>query len=191
MSASQQATREAAAVSEGKSIEYWLVRKKVKNINIHIKPPDGRVNVSAPLHAPKETIDALVRNHAEWIAHAQAVIAASPCRQAELATDEEKAQWRSVVEACTKVYIAKWERIIGVRAGEVVFRDMKSRWGSCKVSTGRICINIRLALYPPECLEYIVVHELCHLRESGHGPAFHALLDRFLPDWKARQKMLH
>ena len=54
---------------------------------------------------------------------------------------------------------------------------MTSRWGSCQPATGRICINVRLALYPPECLEYVVVHELCHLRERGHGPAFQALMD--------------
>ena len=58
------------------------------------------------------------------------------------------------------------------------------------VSTRRICINVRLALYPPECLEYVVVHELCHLLERGHGPRFHQLMDRFMPDWKQRRDKL-
>ena len=62
--------------------------------------------------------------------------------------------------------------ILGVRAGKLAYRNMKSRWGSCQPSTGRICINVRLALYPPECLEYVVVHELCHLLVHGHGPGF-------------------
>ena len=73
-----------------------------------------------------------------------------------------------------------------VKAGKIAYRNMTSRWGSCQPSTGRICINVRLALYPPECLEYVVVHELCHLLERGHGPRFHALMDTFMPDWKER-----
>ena len=57
-------------------------------------------------------------------------------------------------------------------------------------ATGRICINVRLALYPPECLEYVVVHELCHLLERGHGSRFKALMDAFMPDWRDRRAKL-
>ena len=67
---------------------------------------------------------------------------------------------------------------------------MKSRWGSCQPSTGRICINTVLAICPPECLEYVVVHELCHLLVPGHGPDFHAIMDRVMPDWKQRRAKL-
>lgn len=67
---------------------------------------------------------------------------------------------------------------------------MVSRWGSCNVKTGRICINVQLAAQPPECLEYVVVHELCHLREANHGPRFHALLDAYLPHWRDAERKL-
>ena len=79
---------------------------------------------------------------------------------------------------------------MGVKVGSLAYRNMTSRWGSCQPSTGRICINVRLALYPPECLEYVVVHELCHLLERGHGPRFHQLMDHFMPDWKQRRDKL-
>ena len=52
------------------------------------------------------------------------------------------------------------------------------------------CINVRLALYPPECLEYVVVHELCHLRERGHGQRFKDLMDTYMPDWRERRAKL-
>ncbi|WP_270295883.1 M48 family metallopeptidase [Eggerthella sinensis] len=80
--------------------------------------------------------------------------------------------------------------IMGVKAGKLAYRNMTSRWGSCQPATGRICINVRLALYPPECLEYVVVHELCHLLERGHGPRFKALMDAFMPDWRTRRAKL-
>ncbi len=165
--------------------EVWILRKRIKNINLRVKPPDGRIEVSAPLRVDTSFVRAFVREKRDWIRKQQERIAASPQGRAAAASPDEVAQWREVVQAFVPPLIAKWEPIMGVKAGKIAYRNMTSRWGSCKPSTGRICINVRLALYPPECLEYVVVHELCHLLERGHGPRFHALMDAFLPDWKA------
>ena len=54
-----------------------------------------------------------------------------------------------------------------------------------------MCINIRLALFPPECLEYVVVHELCHMLEPNHGAGFKALMTKVMPDWKQREGILN
>ncbi len=75
-------------------------------------------------------------------------------------------------------------------AVDVRFRDMSTRWGSCKASDRRVCLALSLAHYPVGCLELIVVHELCHLFEHGHGDAFKALMTRFLPDWREREALL-
>lgn len=165
--------------------EVWILRKHIKNINLRVKPPDGRIEVSAPLRVDTSFVRAFVREKRDWIREQQERIAASPQGRAAAASPDEVAQWREVVQAFVPPLIAKWEPIMGVKAGKIAYRNMASRWGSCQPSTGRICINVRLALYPPECLEYVVVHELCHLLERGHGPRFHALMDAFLPDWKA------
>lgn len=165
--------------------EVWILRKRIKNINLRVKPPDGRIEVSAPLRVDTSFVRAFVREKRDWIREQQERIAASPQGRAAAASPDEVAQWREVVQAFVPPLIAKWEPIMGVKAGKIAYRNMTSRWGSCQPSTGRICINVRLALYPPECLEYVVVHELCHLLERGHGPRFHALMDAFLPDWKA------
>lgn len=167
-----------------------LVRKRVKNVNLRVLPPDGRVEVSAPARTSTRMVCAFVREKRAWIEAQQARLASSPAAKAAAATPEEVAEWRAVVAACTPALIEAWEPIIGVKAGRLAFRNMTSRWGSCQPATGRICINVRLALYPPECLEYVVVHELCHLRERGHGPAFKALMDRYLPDWRTRKAKL-
>ena len=64
-------------------------------------------------------------------------------------------------------------------------RRMKTKWGSCNRETGHIWFNVELAKKHPDCLEYIVVHEMTHLLERGHGERFTKLMDQFMPDWRA------
>lgn len=77
--------------------------------------------------------------------------------------------------------VERMEARIGVHAARWSVRVMKTRWGSCTPKTGAIRINARLAAYPPECLEFVVAHELVHLLEPSHNTRFHALLDEFCP----------
>ncbi|NGM17875.1 DUF45 domain-containing protein [Eggerthellaceae bacterium zg-893] len=167
-----------------------VVRKRVKNTSLRIARDGSRVDVSAPACVPLSDIEAFVVQKRAWIERRLAEAAASPAARAERATPDELAEWRDVVSACVPVLVEAWEPVMGVKAGRLDYRNMKSRWGSCQPSTGRICINIRLALYPPECLEYVVVHELCHLLVPGHGEPFRRLMDRYMPDWKVRRDKL-
>lgn len=171
-------------------VDVRVTRKSMKNVSLRVKAPDGRVEVSAPYHVGDAFIESMVRERRAWIERQRAAMAASPRARADAADPAEVAQWKAVVSACVPALVEAWEPIMGVKAGELAYRNMKSRWGSCQPSTGRICINVRLALYPPECLEYVVVHELCHLLERGHGPRFHALMDAFMPDWRERRAKL-
>lgn len=82
------------------------------------------------------------------------------------------------------------EKKMGVRHTGLKVHRMKTRWGSCNVRTGGINLNTLLACWPQECLEYIVVHELAHLHEANHSPRFHAIVERYLPEWRERKKML-
>ena len=164
--------------------------KRMKSIRLHVKPT-GEVTLSAPLGTSKTRISEFIRSRADWIRAQQAKQVDSPAARAERATKQEIEQWRTVVKACVPLLVAEWERILGVRVQKLDYRNMKSRWGSCQPQTGRVCINIRLALYPPECLEYVVVHELCHLLEPNHGAGFKALMTKVMPDWKRRERILN
>ena len=165
-------------------------RKSVKNITLRVKAPDGHAELSVPLREPTSSVQAIVRDRRDWIECHAAVVRESVSARAESAAPEEVARWRAQVQVQVPALIAKWEPVLGVKAGKLAYRNMKTRWGSCQPATGRICINVRLALYPSECLEYVVVHELCHLLVSGHGPSFYALLDQHLPNWRAARKKL-
>lgn len=171
-------------------LEVWVIRRRVKSTTINVTSPDARVEVVAPSYASMGAIEDLVRSKHDWIARNQRAVLDSPMSRAEFASREEVEQWTATVKSFVPPLVEKWEPVMGVKVGSLSYRNMKSRWGSCQPSTGRICINIRLALYPPECLEYVVVHEMCHLLESGHGPRFKALMSRFLPNWKESKKKL-
>lgn len=86
---------------------------------------------------------------------------------------------------------AHWESIMGVSAKEVHIKIMKTRWGTCNTVKKRIWLNLYLALKPLECVEYVIVHELCHLIEPSHNERFYQCMDYFLPDWKSRKKRLN
>lgn len=84
-----------------------------------------------------------------------------------------------------------WSQKTGLRPGAWTVRDMTSRWGSCNTATGKITLNLQLAKYPLPCLEYVILHELAHLKVHGHGPEFKAILDQYMPSWKERRKQLN
>ena len=171
-------------------LEVWVIEKRIKNSHLRVQPPDGHIEVTVPYGTPDAHAEHLVRTQRAWIEKRQQEVAVSPMAQAEAATPAQVREWRALIEAFVPALVEKWAPILGVSVGKLAYRNMRSRWGSCQPSTGRICINVRLALYPPECLEYVVVHELCHLLVPGHGKAFHELMDRVMPDWKQRRAKL-
>jgi predicted metal-dependent hydrolase len=101
-------------------------------------------------------------------------------------------QWyRSQLKAAVQPLIVKWERAMGVTVEQVFVRRMKTKWGSCSPSSASVRFNTDLAKKPPECLEYIVVHELAHLIEPTHNDRFTALLDRMMPNWRSYRQLLN
>jgi predicted metal-dependent hydrolase len=102
------------------------------------------------------------------------------------------ADWyREKVKQALPTLISKWEPIIGVRARNCYVQHMKTKWGSCNPLAGNIRLNTELAKKPPECLEYILVHELLHLREPTHNDRFIDAMNKLIPHWRDRRDMLN
>ena len=87
--------------------------------------------------------------------------------------------------------LAKWEPKIGVQVGEVRIKKMKTLWGSCNKDARRIWLNLELAKKPVSCLEYIMVHEMVHLKERTHNERFRTLMDQLLPQWRVHRDVLN
>lgn len=167
-----------------------IVKRRLRNINLRVQP-DGRIEVSVLPHYSDRYVSDFVRQKYGWIRQMQKKYENSPMGIAASASASQLKEWRQVVEACTRALVEQWAPVLDVQPKKFAYRKMKSRWGSCQPATGRICINIVLALYPPECLEYVVVHELCHLLVAGHGSEFKALMSSVMPDWKERRALLN
>ena len=99
--------------------------------------------------------------------------------------------YRRILKAEIEKKIPKWEQITGLHPSAWQVKYMTSRWGSCNVKAGKIWLNLQLAKKSPECLEYIIVHELVHLVVKNHDEKFVALMDKYLPNWRELRRNLN
>lgn len=87
--------------------------------------------------------------------------------------------------------IKKYENIINVPVNDYGIRIMKTKWGSCNTSLGKIWINLQLVKRPVNCLEYVVAHEIIHLIEKNHNDNFKELINKYYPNWKSAKEELN
>ena len=112
-------------------------------------------------------------------------------------TSEEKCEaivddwYRDQIRQAVPRLLERWQPLINVQPSKVFVQRMKTKWGSCNQHSRTIRLNTELARKPPECLEYIIVHELVHLLEPTHNARFTALMDHFMPKWKFYRDVLN
>ena len=117
--------------------------------------------------------------------------------QARPGADKQKLQtilddwYRAQLRTKADVIIAQWQPILKVTVNRLFIQRMKTKWGSCNHKSANIRLNTDLARKPPECLEYIVVHEMVHLFEPTHNKRFIAAMDHFLPAWRHHRQVLN
>ena len=168
-------------------IQYELTRKKVKNLNVRVRE-DGTVAVSIPLRSSAETADRFVAAHAAWIRDAQARARRRSLRDARPLPDKETALAHFTAMS-DKVYPA-FAAVLGGRKPTIKVRSMTSKWGVCFMAKRQITFALQLYNMPEAAQIYVVVHEYCHFLQPNHSPAFWAEVEKLLPDWKARRKLL-
>ena len=165
---------------------YELIRSDRKTLGLQVK--DGRVIVRAPRRVTKEQIERFVREHEDWIEKALSRQAAKQAAHPE-PTAAERAEYIRLAKEILPKRTAYWAERMGLYPTQIRITSAQRRFGSCS-SEGHICYSWRLMQYPPEAIDYVVVHELAHLKHMNHSPAFHALVARYLPDHKARRALL-
>ncbi|MDE6905939.1 MAG: M48 family metallopeptidase [Lachnospiraceae bacterium] len=207
-----------------------VVKKKMKNMYIRVKPPEGEVKLTAPIGVSDDDIREFALSKIAWIKKQQErckkvsvqaegeYVTGENCylwgkkyildvqdtdygsrvflwgenvvlRIGHGSTREEREQvlndwYRREMRRALPGVLKKCEKIVGVRAKEWRIKNMRTRWGTCNIPEQRIWLNLKLAKKPPECLEYVVVHELVHLLEREHNGVFYGYMDKFYPGWR-------
>ena len=165
------------------TITFKLIRKlSLKHTYITIQR-DGSVVVKANHLISKSRIKNFVLQKASWILKKQALYQQKPLRDIQNIFSKQQAQ-----EVITPL-VKKWSEIMNLHPTYIGFRNNKTRWGSCS-HKNRLSFNIQLLRLPIESIEYVVVHELAHIEHKNHSREFWNLVEKYLPDFKARQKGL-
>lgn len=218
-------------------IEVSVTKKAIKNMHLYVKPPNGHVEVSAPVNLSDENIELFIRTKIGWIRRQQEKFekqlrqtareyvsgealyvwgrqyyllvnfsskgnslfldsdrAILTVREGSTIVQREKyvTEWyRGILKAEVERVLPKWEQITGIYPDGWQTKNMTTRWGTCNVKTRKIWLNLQLAKKTPECLEYVIVHELMHLVEKSHNQKFVSLMDKYLPNWREIRKSLN
>lgn len=161
--------------------------------------PDGRIVLTKPKRVSQARIARFVEGKREWIAATQAKIVRRVARARKLgpAIDIPKLRrgttaHREAIEAARTLVHARLPELnaaYGFRYGRISIRDQKTRWGSCSAK-GNLNFNYKIAFLPPDLADYLLVHELCHLRKMNHAPQFWALVEKRIPEYRTLRARL-
>jgi len=171
---------------EQEEISYFIIRSKRKTIAIQIEE-QGKVIVRCPYSVSGETVRQFVESKSKWIREHQAKKASQP-RLPKLTDEDIRALASRAMEVIPK-RAAYYAPLVGVTYGRITIRNQRSRWGSCS-SQGNLNFNCLLMLVPPDVMDYVVVHELCHRKEMNHSARFWAEVSRILPDYRQKEAWL-
>lgn len=168
-------------------MDYILIRSNRKTLAIQVEP-DGQVIVRAPERMARRKIEEFVSSHGEWIDRTRTRVLKER-ENCPTITEEERKAGIEAARAYIPGRVAYFAARMGVTYGRITIREQKTRWGSCS-SKGNLNFNWKLMMMPKEVLDYVVVHELAHRKEMNHSKAFWAVVEKELPDYKERRRLL-
>lgn len=170
-------------------MEPRVIRSRRKTISIEIK--DGEVLVRAPLRVPNYEIQNFVSKNQKWIdTHLQkAKEQEEKYKNVVPFTKEEIEGYKQRAMQIIPERVEHFASIMGLHYGKISIRAQRTLWGSC-TSKGNLSFNCLLMLTPPEAIDSIVVHELCHLRHMNHSQKFYDEVLKYCPDYYKWSKWL-
>ena len=169
-------------------IEYTVVYSKRKTIALQVKP-DGEIIVRAPKGCKQKVIEHFVNTHKDWIIKAKEKISKNTSKMAIQLSSEQEKQLRESAQKSLPILAQYYSNLTGLKYKTLKITSARGRFGSCSVN-GTICFSFRLLLYPKEAIEYVVLHEIAHIRYHNHSKDFYKYIETFMPDYKARQRLL-
>lgn len=174
--------------AEDREIPVHVIRSGRKSLGLEVKP-DLTVNARIPNRTTDRDLKRFVESHKEWISakyrEMKELAETAPRKEAPLPSEAEQ----QVI--CEKIAgrVSHFESVMGLRCSKITIRNQKTRWGSCS-SKGSLNFNYKLFYMPEAILDYVVVHELSHLRHMNHSRDFWNEVGKYIPDYEERRKWL-
>jgi len=179
-----------AIILNGREVQYELRRyKRSKHIRFYVDEKTKGLNVSAPHRASLKHIESAIREHEKWVL--EQLIKSSQKRPSfiDRMTEEDYERYKKQALSLITQRVEHFNSYYRYQYKRISIRNQKTRWGSCSTS-GTLSFNFKLLFLPEKQRDYIIVHEICHLKEHNHSPAFWALVAQTIPDYKSVRKLL-
>ncbi len=163
---------------------FTVVRSRRRTMAIEIGR-DRQVTVRVPNRVSNREVARFVEEYRERVQKKLDALGDAP-------PEPNEAQVRRLKERAKQVLpplVDKWAKAVGVTPQGFSVTGARTRFGSCS-SKGRLCFSYHLMRYPEEAIDYVVLHEVCHLRHMNHGRHFYALLSQHMPDYNVRRQLL-
>ena len=168
---------------------YKLIRSERRTLAMELSP-EGDLILRAPRRMPLRLIEQFIASHEDWIAkHREKIRRRADFDEAHFSSEE---QVRELITRAKEILPRKtehWAKVMGVTPAGVRISQAKKRFGSCSAEN-RIAYSYRLMAYPEEAIDYVVVHELCHLVHHNHSKAFWDLVAQTMPDYATHRQWL-
>lgn len=169
-----------------------IIRSKRKSISITVKP-GGKIIIRAPKLMPQAAILSFVYEKSSWILSTyekqKNIVPQDKNTPKDASTLALEKRYREAAREYIPGRVAYYQELTGGHYKKICIRDQQTRWGSCSAK-GTLSFNFRLMLAPPRVLDYVVVHELCHLTHMNHSKAFWQMVESILPDYRIHRKWL-
>ena len=168
-------------------MKYEIIKSKRKTLSIEITN-ECKVLVRVPLYLSDEEIKAFIKKHQSWIDKKTTLLQQSPYRNIQLSEQQIK-ELKQKAKTVIGKKVDYYSKLMGLYPTDIKITSAKKRFGSCSTKNS-ICFSYRLMLYPDEAIDYVVVHELAHIKHKNHSKNFYKLIEKYMPDYKIRAKLL-
>lgn len=170
-------------------VEIRVERSDRRSIGMTIKN-ENLVVVRAPLRMSKYEIERFIHAHQGWLQSHLAKMHAQKAKAESMTIDDARIEaLKKKAKEVIPPKAAFWARKLGVNYGRISIRCQKSKWGSCSAK-GDLNFNCLLMLCPEACIDYVVIHELCHRKEMNHSARFYAYVESVMPNWRQARAWL-